>query len=421
MIKSFFAMYFALFTFNAFACVGGKGYLPPNNMNIAVGAKNGGGITQVEFNEVIDKVYEVYTPIIRQRGASLKINRLWSDGTVNARAYRQGSTYMVDMYGGLARHRTMTKDGFALVACHEVGHHIGGAPLYTGSQLNWASTEGQSDYFAVTKCLRKLMANDDNVNIVRQMKVNSTVEKKCEDQFSVSNDAAICKRISMGGFASSNLFADMSGGRAPSFENPDKTVVRTTYESHPQYQCRLDTYFQGANCTVDEEVDVSNRDPNVGTCNRVDNFTEGLRPLCWFKPATSTNPTPRPTPNPNPGNPSGNIAKTPLINGQTIATSRNPNNLVPISLDIRGVNGAVYFAIEISKPNMRFSNPNGTSPDRSNGLGFEVHQGLNGVYRLLPSRQLPGYGTYQIRIIALDQNRRPVSKYSNSLTLVLTR
>ena len=77
MFKSLFAIYFALFTFNAIACVGGKGYLPPNNMFIPVGAKNAGGITQIQFNEVIDKVYEVYSPIIRQKGASLKINRLW--------------------------------------------------------------------------------------------------------------------------------------------------------------------------------------------------------------------------------------------------------------------------------------------------------------------------------------------------------
>ena len=151
------------------------------------------------------------------------------------------------------------------------------------------------------------MANDDNENIVRQMNVDEVADQKCDEQFSVGNDAAICKRISMGGFASSSLFADMNGGREPAFDSPDRTIVRSTQESHPAYQCRLDTYFQGANCTVDEAIDVSNRDPNTGTCNRADNFTEGLRPLCWFKPQQGGT-----TPNP----PIGNVAKTPSINGQ---------------------------------------------------------------------------------------------------------
>ena len=31
------------------------------------------------------------------------------------------------MFGGLAGHETITTDAFALVACHELGHHIGGA------------------------------------------------------------------------------------------------------------------------------------------------------------------------------------------------------------------------------------------------------------------------------------------------------
>lgn len=417
MLKSLLVIYFSFFTFNAFACVGGKGYLPPNTVYIPEDDKNLTGIDQTDFNEVIDKVYEVYAPIIRQKGGTLKINRLWSNGKVNASAYRQGSTYIVDMFGGLARHNSMTKDGFALVTCHEVGHHIGGAPLYTDSRTSWAATEGQSDYFAVTKCLRKLMASEDNENIVRQMQIDPAADQKCDEQHSVGNDAAICKRISMAGYASSSMFAAIQNGRMPAFDNPDTSKVARTYESHPHYQCRLDTYFQGASCPVDESIDVSQRDPNVGTCNRAANFTEGLRPLCWFKPSGAV--TPNPSPNPNP--PVGDISKTPLINGQENYQTNNVRNSIPIKLDVGGFSGVEYLAIEISKPNKRFANPNGTSPDRSNGIGVEVHKGSFGTYNLIPIKHLPGYGSYQIRVIGLDSKRQPVSKYSNSLTLTLTR
>lgn len=405
MLKSLTMILISFFTLNALACVAGKGYLPENKMYIPVDAKNTSGITQAEFNEVIDKVLEVYTPIVRQKGGTLIFKRLWNDGTVNAYANREGSNYIVQMFGGLARHNTMTRDGFALVACHEVGHHIGGMPLYSAADSRWASTEGQSDYFAVTKCLRKIMAYDDNENIVRSMSIDKEVELKCSEQFSIGNDSAICKRISMGGFATSSLFSDLTGGRAPSFTTPDKSIVHRSYESHPDYQCRLDTYFQGANCTVDDRVDLSTTNANIGACNRAEGHTEGLRPLCWYKPQGINSPV-------------RTIAKTPLVNGQSIYQTRDKYRAVPILIDITEFQNVVYMAVEISKPNGDFSNPNGSGADTGNNLRIEIHRGTKGNYKLIPANHLPSVGTYKIRTIALDKDKRPVSKFSNNLTLI---
>jgi len=39
---------------------------------------------------------------------------------------KQGQQF-IHMFGGLARHPLMTEDAFLLVACHEFGHHYGGA------------------------------------------------------------------------------------------------------------------------------------------------------------------------------------------------------------------------------------------------------------------------------------------------------
>ncbi|MCB0414215.1 MAG: hypothetical protein KDD50_07770, partial [Bdellovibrionales bacterium] len=100
------------------------------------------GITEEQFNAVIDKTEAVYKDIIAEMGGDLQFQRNWDDGTVNAFANREGDTWLVAMFGGLARHFTITEDAFMMVVCHELGHHIGGAPKYNGD--DWASNEGQA-------------------------------------------------------------------------------------------------------------------------------------------------------------------------------------------------------------------------------------------------------------------------------------
>jgi len=74
------------------------------------------------------------------------------------------------MFGGLARHETMTPDGFATVVCHELGHHLGGVPKkFSWFGNSWASNEGQADYFGIMKCLRKMFEHEDNVKIVKEI------------------------------------------------------------------------------------------------------------------------------------------------------------------------------------------------------------------------------------------------------------
>ncbi|MBD65102.1 MAG: hypothetical protein CME62_07845 [Halobacteriovoraceae bacterium] len=420
MKKTLFGLMVIALNLPAFACIqgNGDGYFPKNKMWIPPFSTKSileGGITQQEFNSVLDKVNKVYSSIIPQYGGRLKIERLWNNGDVNAFAKREGSNYVISMYGGMARHSDTTIDSFLLVACHEVGHHIGGLPRYTSQPgLEWGSTEGQSDYFAVSKCMRKVLRDEDNESFVKSLRVPATVTNECEEQFSNANEIAMCKRISMAGMASAKVLASLRNSGPVSFDTPDTSEVPVTYESHPHPQCRLDTYFQGANCTVDEDTEIGQNNPNTGTCNRVDKFEEGLRPLCWYKPTSGGT-----DPNPNP--PVGNIAKTPTVNGQTSVQSQNPNQIIPIMTDVSGFPGVAMIAIEVSKPNQTFSNPNSQELDRVNGLWHQVHQTVSGTYRLLPARQLPGWGTYQVRVIGLDRNKKPVSRNSNPLTIRLGR
>lgn len=263
-----------------------EGFVPENNLWISANTKNVTGITEEQFNAVIDKLEQMYAPVLAEKGGTLSVQRNWSNGTVNAYASRSGSTWIVSMFGGLARHATITEDGFALVMCHELGHHIGGAPKYTDwwGTPDWASNEGQSDYFASLKCLRNYFADQDNWAYLEGKEIEPVVLEKCQAQHPDSEMQAICARMALAGQSVSYLFQALrKEPNAPLFATPDQRQVSKTSHSHPGTQCRMDTYFQGALCSVDasEEVDQANR--MTGTCNE-DLHTEGLRPRCWFSP-----------------------------------------------------------------------------------------------------------------------------------------
>lgn len=269
---------------------GKTGIVPENDLWIGPNDKGINTITEEEFNEILDRVIEIYAPIVEAEGANLVIERKWDDGTVNAYAMRDGSDWKISMFGGLARHETITKDGFALVACHELGHHIGGPPKKGGWMgSSWASNEGQSDYFGTAKCLRKFMEGANNVALMKNVKVDPFATNKCRESFTTGEDLAMCQRGSMAGMSLANLFSALRRNTVKvRFDTPDPKEVGTTYDGHPDPQCRLDTYFGGAVCEKDHYIDFTNdlAQDREAACTRVENYSNGIRPLCWYKPTT---------------------------------------------------------------------------------------------------------------------------------------
>lgn len=262
---------------------GTEGFVPENNLYISANDKSANTITETEFNSVIDSVEKIYAPIVATYGGTLNVVRNWTDGTVNAYAEQVGTEWKVSMFGGLARHKTITRDGMALVVCHELGHHIGGVPRYAGD--DWASNEGQSDYFATTKCLRRVWQGQDNANAVRGMNIPATLKTSCEKQWKTQADRDLCIRSGMAGDSVAQLFAALSWQMKPAkFDTPDPKQVTTTSDSHPATQCRLDTYFQGALCEKSFEEEIGQQDEVSGVCHGSSGMTVGLRPRCWFKP-----------------------------------------------------------------------------------------------------------------------------------------
>jgi len=275
----------------ALACdINGKtGIVEDNDLYISVSDKAVGSVTEEQFNVILERVEAIYSPIIASMGKTLKVIKKWEDGTVNAYAQQTGNIWKISMFGGLARHETITADAFALVACHELGHHLGGAPKKRSIwSSSWASNEGQSDIWGNMKCMRKYMEKDDNISIAAKMEIDPMAKATCAKQFADINDRAICERGAMAGLSLGNLFRALRRLDTPlKFETPDTGVVRRTNHSHPAPQCRLDTYFAGAVCDKDHYSDTDNTDDTMGVCSRSRNETVGLRPLCWFKPTRS--------------------------------------------------------------------------------------------------------------------------------------
>lgn len=273
---------------SALACDihGNTGFMPKNNLYISKFDKTANSMTEEKFHAIIKRVSDVYAPIIESKGAKLNMINNWDDGTVNAYAHRTGNVWNVSMFGGLARHELTTDDGFMMVVCHELGHHIGGAPRY-GANTDWASNEGQADYFAGLKCMRRVLENDDNVAIVSQMQIDAEATKQCQATYKTEQEVALCQRVAMAGKSLGQLLGSLGGNSKVNFHTPDKSVVRRTNDNHPQAQCRLDTYFAGGLCDKSISEDVDNSSAIPGTCIKRDGYKVGVRPLCWYKPSAA--------------------------------------------------------------------------------------------------------------------------------------
>lgn len=275
--------------------------LPKNNLHLQDRANIVANITESRFNEIIDDAMAYWYPIAKAKGVELTVEKKWNDPTVNAFASQSGNKWMVAMFGGLARRPEVTEDGFAMVVCHELGHHFGG---YSFKGESWASSEGESDYFAANACAKRIWGHEhsENMKSIRLNDIPKKVIESCTAAWPNNEKSqAWCIRTSAAGFSLAHLLAVLGGDPVPSFDNPDKTVVPKTSGNHPRAQCRLDTYFAGALCTKKFDLNVipakahpkgqgspeAEMEARKHTCFSADNFQMGARPLCWFKPLTN--------------------------------------------------------------------------------------------------------------------------------------
>lgn len=283
MIKTPFLALFAFFiTTNTWAKVTA---IPENDMSIpALRVKDFEGVTEHDFNVVTTTLFKLYAPVVKEKSnVELVMNADWKDATVNAFASREVGTWTIHVAGGIARAKGMTKDALALIVCHEIGHQLGGAPrtfLYDG----WPSAEGQADYWASSKCLKKYYYELRNEEVRLDTSIPEKLINQCSVVYKTYTDIKICARTMMASVDFAQFLNELPDVRIPiDLEGFDTREVKgTNTNNYPRPQCRFDTLSQGALCDIAFDIATSETDAKIGHCNEI--TRPGTRPRCWYKP-----------------------------------------------------------------------------------------------------------------------------------------
>ena len=266
---------------------------PENDKSFPVSHKKSAlmldGINEFQATQILENFKRLMnSEVQRQLGKKLVIDLDWENPKVNASATRDDDNNpVIIIFGGMVRHPELSVDGLYTILCHELGHHLGGAPKkFRGysQKRSWSSAEGQSDYYAATKCLPIIFnqaISSPKIDDLADTKELSVVDSTCGNDF-------MCSRILLAGYSVANVFASLKDFmEEPSLANKDKNVVWETDMGHPHPQCRLDTIRSGALCSVSPGLPFDVLDPQIGACYTYKNDEleeDGARPRCWYYP-----------------------------------------------------------------------------------------------------------------------------------------
>lgn len=201
--------------------------------HLAVQRYSSGGITRTEFRQTLATAHRLFSPLAARDGRKLEFLTDWNQDWAQAFARRWDNDQVV-IYGGIARIPRGTIDTFALFICHELGHLYGGTPYR--DEHNRIAVEGQADWWATSECWNTLAAD-------LPARPGSLEQRGVEAALIVTAFYAANRNIP-----------------APAVETPDSTRVEKTLMTHPEPQCRLDTYIAG--------------------------LLKNERPRCWWAPQT---------------------------------------------------------------------------------------------------------------------------------------
>lgn len=233
------------------------------------------------FHGILDRMEGIYGPVATRQGATLLVNRRWTNDTANASATQFQNTWELNAYGGMARHAKVSEDGFTLIMCHEMGHHFGGFPF----RPDWGGNEGQADYFSTQSCAREMWRDELEVNRGFRTQVSSYAKNLCDKAWAQDNDRDLCYRVMTGSLTVATF---LGHGQDVSFETPSRDRVAKTYKFYPTAQCRLDTLVAGALCTKSFDkhiIPLTESEAAEQSCLEKSN-EDGIeqRPRCWFAP-----------------------------------------------------------------------------------------------------------------------------------------
>lgn len=209
-------------------------------------------LAENDFSSINQVLINIYRPLIGQ----IEIKEIYQNfggafKVDSALRYPSENRFVITLTGQVASSRFMNQEGYAIVACHEIGHILGGEPRQKSMLSSWSSVEGQADYFATNQCMWQFVKNLKNDVTV--------LEPLCKSHFISQQDILLCSRIMLGIKAMILYFnSSLDSSKHISLLDRDSSKVGQTLQKYPSAQCRVDTWLSGL-------------------------FNQP-RPSCWFMP-----------------------------------------------------------------------------------------------------------------------------------------
>lgn len=257
------------------------------------------GIDASVFADLLSEIEDVFKPLAAANGAVLEVAGQWDDDTIGVASTQFGfdGKWVTIVTGGIARRNELSRDSFELIMLHEMGHHFGGYPFYAASVHATGTNEGAADYYSTLIGSKLLWGHQAAENALAREVVPVDIQARCDAVYDDYDGQNLCYRTIIASEALSHFsFIIHPGGQAPSIDAFDKDVVASTFDDHPNAQCRLDTYVAGALCrsTFDAQVIPGRNNPagrnslsselaaGAASCMRDSVEVVGARPGCWF-------------------------------------------------------------------------------------------------------------------------------------------
>ncbi|QDK39837.1 hypothetical protein DOE51_16640 [Bdellovibrio sp. NC01] len=214
---------------------------------LPVGSANVSNVSEQDYRELITDFQSHYqSAVIQTTGMPLLIPNEWNSPYFTAFAIKRDTYMQVSLWGGMARAPGFTKLQLAAALCHEIGHVIAGEPRQTIPGSDWASTEGNSDFYAARVCLPDYLRR--HPELAKTLVINARIQHMCG-----ANES--CQQVAQIGFDLVNSFQRYSYREFTpvSLDVRAAAVTELVRNSYPTDQCRLDTFLAGASCQLGQQ------------------------------------------------------------------------------------------------------------------------------------------------------------------------
>lgn len=205
-------------------------------------------VKETEFGALARDIHKLYYPRAKKEGKEIVLFLDWSTPYFSAWATHPDDKYQINFWGGFARIPGMLTETWEFVVCHEIGHILGGKPRIDIKDSRWASAEGQSDHFAVNKCLPFYYKTYNKTDFDSRKSLPFELSN-CLEAYEQNIEQNICMKILRAGRGFIDVLGYLSlDTHNADYRTPAPPTIELLNKGYPSSQCRLDIFVQGSLC-----------------------------------------------------------------------------------------------------------------------------------------------------------------------------